>query len=81
MEFGFNYILFTFSNVKCSLFSFSLGEIKVFHFFFYHMRCDGSDIVIRDSGSNLTSKQRAMAIQAVLIQLTLSIFEDYLELS
>lgn len=44
------------------------------------MRCEGIDIVIRDSGSNLANKQRAMAIQAVLIQLTLSIFEDYLEL-
>lgn len=62
------------------IFIFARGD-QSFPFFFYHMRCDGSDIVIRDSGSNLTSKQRAMAIQAVLIQLTLSIFEDYLELS
>ena len=67
--------------VKCSLFSFSLGEIKVFQFFFYRMRCEGSNIVIHGSGSNPASRQRAMAIQAVLIQLTLSIFEDYLELS
>ena len=45
------------------------------------MRCEGSNIVIHGSGSNPASRQRAMAIQAVLIQLTLSIFEDYLELS
>ena len=35
------------------------------------MRCEGSDIAISDSGSNPASKQRAMAIQAVLIQLML----------
>ena len=66
LGFGFNYILFTFLMINTPCFHFRQGD-QSFPFF-YRLRCEGSDIAIRDSGSNPASKQRAMAIQAVLIQ-------------
>lgn len=63
------------------IFIFAKGDQSLPFRVFIACDLEGSDIVIRGSGSNPASRQRAMAIQAVLIQLTLSIFEDNLELS